>query len=56
MWVRFGYFPEWGELSGSVINPGARTDLGRRSVRPPKYCPEICDQVDAFLAENGYPK
>ena len=51
----FGYFPEWGELSGSVINPGLEQIwAGERT--PAEVLPEICDQVDAFLAENGYPK
>jgi multiple sugar transport system substrate-binding protein len=51
----FGYFPEWGELDGSVIGPGL--DLiwtGEATVA--EQAPVVCEQVNAFLAENGYPR
>jgi len=51
----FGYFPEWGELDGSIIGPGLQQIwAGERT--PEDVLPEICEQVNAFLAENGYPK
>ena len=51
----FGYFPEWGELDGSVIGPGQdRIWAGEIGVE--EGAAEICVQVDAFLAENGFPK
>ena len=52
---RFGYFPEWGELDGSVISPGMQR-IWSGEATPEEALPEICAQVDAFLAENGYPK
>ncbi|MBS1251796.1 MAG: putative ABC transporter substrate-binding protein YesO [Anaerolineales bacterium] len=52
---RFGYFPEWGELNGSIISPGLQR-VWAGEATPEEAVPEICDQVDAFLAENGYPK
>lgn len=52
---RFGYFPEWGELNGSIIGPGMeRIWSGEES--PEAVLPEICEAVDAFLAANGFPK
>ncbi|HEX6384494.1 MAG TPA: sugar ABC transporter substrate-binding protein [Anaerolineae bacterium] len=52
---RFGYFPEWNELSGSIIDPGLQR-IWAGEATPEEALPEICEQVDAFLAENGYPK
>lgn len=52
---RFGYFAEWGELEGSIISPGLqRIWSGEETVE--EVLPEICEQVDAFLVENGYPE
>ena len=52
---RFGYFPEWGELDGSIISPGLQR-VWAGEATPEEAVPEICEQIDAFLAENGYPK
>lgn len=52
---RFGYFPEWGELDGSIIGPGMQR-IWAGEATPEEALPEICAQVDAFLAEHGYPK
>ena len=52
---RFGYFPEWGELEGSVINPNLQR-IWAGEETPEEVLPEICELVDAFLADNGYPK
>jgi multiple sugar transport system substrate-binding protein len=50
---RTGFFPEWRELDGSIINP----NLGRiwsGDATAAEVLPELCSQVDAFLAANGY--
>ncbi len=52
---RFGYFPEWGELDGSIIGPGIQR-IWTGEATPEEALPEICEQVDAFLKEYGYPK
>ncbi|MBM4466246.1 MAG: sugar ABC transporter substrate-binding protein [Chloroflexi bacterium] len=52
---RFGYFPEWGELDGSVISPGMQR-IWAGEATPEEALADVCAQVDAFLAENGYPK
>ncbi len=52
---RFGYFPEWGELSSSIIDPQLqRIWTGEATVD--EVLPELCEQVDAFLTDNGYPQ
>jgi ABC-type glycerol-3-phosphate transport system substrate-binding protein len=51
----FGYFPEWDELAGSIINPGLdRIWAGEATAAD--ALPEICAQVDQFLQDKGYPK
>jgi multiple sugar transport system substrate-binding protein len=52
---RFGYFPEWGELDGSIIGPGMQK-VWAGEATPGEAAAEICEGVDAFLAEQGYPK
>lgn len=47
--------PEWNELSGSVISP-ALEQIWAGEATPEEVLPDLCDQVDAFLADNGYPK
>ena len=50
----FGYFPEWGELD-SIIGAGLdRIWAGEATADA--ALPELCAQVDQFLADNGYPK
>lgn len=52
---RFGYFPEWDEIDSSIIGPNLqRIWIGEAT--PEQALPEICQQVDAFLQANGYPK
>jgi multiple sugar transport system substrate-binding protein len=51
----FGYFPEWGELSGSIIEPGLEK-IWAGEVDVETGLADICTQVDQFLADNGYPK
>jgi multiple sugar transport system substrate-binding protein len=52
---RFGYFPEWEELDGSIIKPGLQR-VWSGEVTAEEALPRICEEVDAFLAANGYPK
>ncbi len=52
---RFGYFSEWGELDGSIISPGLQR-VWAGEATPEEALPQICEEVDAFLAANGYPK
>ena len=51
----FGYFPEWDELNGSIISP-ALEQIWAGEAAPADILPGVCEQVDAFLAEKGYPK
>jgi multiple sugar transport system substrate-binding protein len=50
----FGYFPEWGELD-SLIGAGLQR-IWAGEATPADALPELCAQVDQFLADNGYPK
>ncbi len=52
---RFGYFPEWGELNGSILNPALEA-VWAGEATPEEVVPGLCEQVNAFLADNGYPK
>lgn len=51
----FGYFPEWDELNSSIISP-VLEQIWTGDAQPADVLPAMCDQVDAFLADNGYPK
>jgi multiple sugar transport system substrate-binding protein len=51
----FGYFPEWGELDGSILGPGLDL-IWSGEADPATALPALCEQVDAFLASYGYPK
>jgi multiple sugar transport system substrate-binding protein len=50
-----GLFPEWSELNGSIISP-AMAEIWAGDATPEEVLPALCEQVNAFLAENGYPK
>lgn len=52
---RFGYFPDWDELSGSVIDAGLQP-IWAGEAQPGDVLPALCQQVDAFLKSKGYPK
>jgi multiple sugar transport system substrate-binding protein len=52
---RFGFFPEWNELSGSILDPALQR-IWTGEATPEDVLPQLCEEVDAFLAQNGYPK
>lgn len=52
---RIGYFAEWRELSGSILSP-ALDSIWAGEAAPADVLPSLCEQVDAFLADNGFPK
>ncbi len=52
---RFGLFAEWGELDSSVIGPALQRIWAGEGT-PQDVLPGLCDQVDAFLQQRGYPK
>lgn len=51
----FGYFPEWGEMEGSILNPGLDL-IWAGEADPATALPDLCQQIDEFLAGAGYPK
>jgi multiple sugar transport system substrate-binding protein len=51
----FGYFPEWDELDSSVIGPTMDL-IWAGEAQPGDVLPELCEQVNQFLADKGYPK
>lgn len=50
---RVGIFPEWNELSGSIIDP-AMQQIWSGEATPEDVLPQLCDSVDAYLVEHGY--
>jgi multiple sugar transport system substrate-binding protein len=52
---RFGYFPEWDELSGSIISP-ALEQVWVGDATAAEVLPNLCETLDGFLADNGFPK
>ncbi len=52
---RAGFFPEWNELSGSIISPALQS-IWSGEASPEDVLPKLCTDVDAFLSQNGYPK
>jgi len=51
----FGYFPEWDELDSSIISP-AMQQIWAGEVQPADILPQVCEQVNQFLADKGFPK
>jgi multiple sugar transport system substrate-binding protein len=47
--------PEWNELSNSIITP-ALEQIWVGDAAPADALPALCEQMDTFLADNGYPK
>jgi len=52
---RFGYFPEWDELNGSIIDP-VMQQIWAGEAQAADVLPGLCEQVDTFLADKGFPK
>jgi multiple sugar transport system substrate-binding protein len=52
---RIALIPEWNELNGSIINP-AMQQIWVGDAAPADALPALCEQVNTFLADNGYPK
>ena len=50
---RAGMFPEWNELNGTIISPGLQP-IWAGEISPEEALPAICEDVNAFLADNGY--
>ena len=51
----FGYFPEWDELDGSILQP-AMDLIWAGEATPAEELPALCEQVNQFLTDNGFPK
>ncbi len=51
---RTGYFPEWNELNSTIISP-ALDSIWAGEAAAADILPDVCDQVDQFLADAGYP-
>lgn len=51
----FGYFPEWDELDSSVISPNLQR-IWAGEATAAEVLPELCEQANQFLADNGFPK
>lgn len=51
---RFGYFPEWGEVDSIIGAEVSKVWSGE--AQPADVLPAACEQVDQFLADNGFPK
>jgi multiple sugar transport system substrate-binding protein len=47
--------PEWNELSGSIITP-ALQQIWVGDAEPAEALTALCEQMNTFLADNGYPK
>lgn len=52
---RFGYFPEWGYLNGNLVAPYIDR-IWTGELTPQAAADAICDDVDAYLASEGFPK
>lgn len=50
----FGYFPEWDEISGIIDAELSKVWSGE--AQPADVVPAACEQVNQFLADNGFPK
>lgn len=52
---RFGYFAEWDELSGSILDASLQK-IWTGEASAADTVPQLCEQVDRFLKDKGYPK
>lgn len=51
---RFGYFPEWSEIDSIIGAELSKVWTGE--AQPADVVPAACEQVNQFLADNGFPK
>lgn len=47
-----GFFGNWGDINGTIIGP-AMTQVWAGEAAAADVLPGVCEQVDAYLAENG---
>jgi multiple sugar transport system substrate-binding protein len=47
-----GFFGNWGDINGTIIGP-VMTQIWAGEVAPADVLPGVCEQVDAYLEENG---
>lgn len=52
---RIALIPEWNEINGSLITP-AMQQIWVGDAEPAEALPALCEQINGFLADNGYPK
>jgi ABC-type glycerol-3-phosphate transport system substrate-binding protein len=52
---RVGYFAHWNELNGTIISPTMER-IWASEAPVAETLTELCEQVDAYLAEQGYPQ
>ncbi len=50
-----GWFPEWGELNSTIISP-VLTSIWAGEAQAADVLPGLCDSVNTFLTDKGYPK
>jgi ABC-type glycerol-3-phosphate transport system substrate-binding protein len=50
-----GWFPEWGELSSTIISP-VLTSIWAGDAKPADVLPGLCDDVNTYLQDHGYGK
>jgi len=50
-----GWFAEWNELDGTLISP-ILAEIWAGSADPAEVLPKLCEDVDGFLENAGYPK
>jgi multiple sugar transport system substrate-binding protein len=46
------FFGNWGDINGTIVGP-ALTQIWAGEAAPADVLPGMCEQVDAYLAENG---
>ncbi len=49
----YGWFPEWNELAGTLINP-VLSSIWAGEAKPADVLPPLCTDVDKYLADHGY--
>ena len=52
---RFGYFPEWGYLSGNFVSPHIN-QIWTGDLAPADAAAAVCEGVNQYLQDEGFPK